>query len=187
MQSHKHSLYFIAIIPSSSAREELQRYKFIFKDEYGSKASLNSPPHITLHMPFRFPPKKEGKLLYHLGKVVEGIQPLEVKLDGFGAFGPRVIYVNVVSNPALNEVQQKVVETCRKDLKLMNANYRKQAFHPHITLAFRDLKKPAFAEAWARFKEEDYKASFMVNEILLMQHDGKMWQTHTRFSFTQEL
>ena len=46
-------LYFIAIVPPSPIYEEAFEQKVYFKTKYNSKASLNSPPHITLHMPFK--------------------------------------------------------------------------------------------------------------------------------------
>ena len=59
-------LYFLAIIPPSPFYDEALRLKHYFKDEYNSKASLNSPPHITLHMPFEWKEKKEEMLIEKL-------------------------------------------------------------------------------------------------------------------------
>ena len=62
----KRKLYFIAIIPPSPVYEEALELKKYFKEQYGSKAALNSPPHITLHMPFLWNEEKEKKLTERL-------------------------------------------------------------------------------------------------------------------------
>ncbi|AEV34237.1 2'-5' RNA ligase [Owenweeksia hongkongensis DSM 17368] len=182
MPQKQHPLYFIAIIPTSSVREELQGLKELFRDKYSSKASLNSPPHITLHMPFKFSDKKKERMLKSLTNVAAHQERFEVELKNFSAFTPRVIYADIVENEALKELQRSIVEMCRVDLKLLNANYKNQAYHPHITLAFRDLKKPAFAEAWKEFENKKYNARFLVNSFSLLKHDGSKWSVDTEFS-----
>ena len=62
----KSQQYFIAIIPPSPIYEEALRLKEYFRDTYNSKASLNSPPHLTLHMPFRMKERKEAELVEKL-------------------------------------------------------------------------------------------------------------------------
>ena len=59
----KEALYFLAIIPPSPLYEEALELKNYFKENYQSKASLNSPPHITLHMPFQWKQEKEEDLV----------------------------------------------------------------------------------------------------------------------------
>lgn len=62
------------------------------------------------------------------------------------------------------------------ELNLFNADYKELAFHPHLTLAFRDLKKPEFYKAWEEFKDRKFNAGFVVNSISLLKHDGMQWQ-----------
>lgn len=181
MPAKQHPLYFLAIIPPSPIVEELQAFKEYFRDKYSSKASLNSPPHVTLHMPFRFSDKKKDRMVLSLEKVAASIHSFELELKDFAAFTPRVIYADVVQNMALAELQKSVVEACRLDLKLLNANYKDQAYHPHVTLAFRDLKKPAFAEAWKEFGSKKYNAHFLVKQFHLLKHDGAKWSVDTSF------
>lgn len=185
MPSKQHPLYFIAIIPPSPIKDELQAYKELFKDKYSSKASLNSLPHITLHMPFKYPDKKKDRMLKSLEKVSIQHKPFEIELKDFSAFTPRVIYADVVKNSSLIELQKSVTETCRLDLKLLNSNYKNQAYHPHITLAFRDLKKPAFTEAWQEFKDKKFSARFLVESFYLLKHNGSNWEIDASFSLAE--
>lgn len=183
MPKAQHPLFFIAIIPPPPLREMLMDYKKYFKDKYQSKASLNSPPHITLHMPFKYPEEKLLSKLSKLENMAANIQPFNIELDGFSAFLPRVIYTDVVPNQALNQLQLEVVEACKAYLKIDNANYRNQSFHPHITLAFRDLKKPAFFDAWKEFETKELHAAFQVEGFWVLKHNGKVWEGFKELKF----
>jgi 2'-5' RNA ligase len=174
--------YFIALIPPSPIFEEAIQLKGYFKEKYNSKASLNSPPHITLHMPFRWKEKKEEELTAKIHQFVKRFEPLKVCLDNFGAFPPRVIFMNVVADELLNQLQKGIQRFCKKELNLFNANYKEQAFHPHLTLAFRDLKKPVFKQAWEEFSHREFKAEFIADKIALLKHSGKIWQVYKEFT-----
>ncbi len=185
MDKNEEELYFIAIVPPSPLREEIQELKQYFGDTYNSKASLNSPPHITLHMPFRLKAKKEENLSKALSEFAQGQTPFEIKLKDFGAFPPRVVFVDVKENEALIELQAALNKTCRQQLNLHNANYKDRGFHPHITLAFRDLRKAKFLEAWQEFEHKSFEGSFAADNLTLLKHDGKRWQEFRAFDFTK--
>jgi 2'-5' RNA ligase len=177
------ALYFIAIIPPMQIRNEIQLLKEYFKDTYQSKAALNSPPHITLHMPFQWKEPKEEKLLSALKKFAAGKSEVEVQLNGFSCFAPRVIYVNVQESEPLHLLQTELHRYCKTELNLFNAQYRAMPFHPHITLAFRDLKKDKFERAWTEFKERTFTGDFVTNKITLLKHDGKTWNPFSDLDF----
>ena len=178
----KTKLYFIALIPPSPIYDEALEQKNYFKENYNSKASLNSPPHITLHMPFRWKEKKENELIQTVEEFVKSFEPIKVCLDNFSAFPPRVIFINVVKSEALDQLQKSIQRFCKKELNLFNANYKEQAFHPHLTLAFRDLKKPNFKKAWEEFEMKEYKAEFIADRIALLKHNGKIWEVFKEFN-----
>jgi 2'-5' RNA ligase len=173
--------YFIAIIPPSPVYEEALALKNYCKGKYHSKAALNSPPHITLHMPFLWQTEKENKLFQKLQAFFKNYSPIKVCLDNFGAFPPRVIFVNVAKSEALENFEKDIQRFCRKELNLFNARYKDEAFHPHITLAFRDLKKSEFKSVWEEFSAREYKAEFMADKIALLKHNDKFWEVFKEF------
>ncbi len=177
------SKYLIALIPPSPLVEEIQVLKHHFKDTYQSKASLNSPPHITLHMPFEWRDTKEEILIAALRKFVSGKTHFELQLQDFSRFAPRVIYLNVLESEPLRTLQSDLHSFCKTELNLFNARYRDLPFHPHITLAFRDLKKEKFEKAWAEFKEKNFAGNFIIEKITLLKHDGKVWNPYADFDF----
>lgn len=173
--------YFVAIIPPEPVYSQAAAFKEYFRDHYNSKASLNSPPHITLHMPFRWKAAKEEQLIEALGKFA-GAQPaFQITLNNFSCFEPRVMFIDVLKNEALDDLQRQLKRFCKQELNLFNADYKELAFHPHLTLAFRDLKKAAFYKAWDEFKEKKFEATVTIGTITLLKHDGKVWQVFKDF------
>ncbi|GAB4241077.1 MAG: 2'-5' RNA ligase family protein [Ekhidna sp.] len=173
---HLERLYFIAIIPPEKIREEITQLKVLMAERFNSKQALKSPPHITLHMPFKWKDKKLDQLQAAMQKLNDGFDPLDVELNGFNFFDPRVVYVDVAANAALEEAQKRVVDVCRKDLKLDNGNYKNRPFRPHMTIGFRDLRKEMFFEAKKYFQKRSFEAAFQAEAITLLKHDGSKWR-----------
>lgn len=174
-------LYFVAIIPPDPVLNDAQQLKKHFAQTYNSKAALRSPPHITLHMPFRYKVEKEKKITDSLEQITSEVAPFSIQINGFGAFDPRVIYLNVIRNESLVHLQRQVGQTMKKTLNIHNANYKDRVFNPHLTVAFRDLRKPAFHEAWKVFKEKPYDTGFTTSAFSLLKHDGQSWQVFKSF------
>lgn len=175
------SKYFIALVPPSPIYEQVQHWKEYFKVEFNSKAAFNSPPHITLHMPFEWKSTKESKLIEELSSFAQSQKSFEIELKNFGCFEPRVIYIQVMENKELRTLQSALTRFCKTELNLFNANRLDQPYHPHLTVAFRDLKKALFPQAWAFVKDLDFQAQFSCQELVLLKHDGKVWQPEKTF------
>ncbi len=111
------------------------------------------------------------------------VQPFRLQLENFGAFPPRVIFIDLQHSEPLFTLQQELLRYCKRELNLFNANYKDQPFHPHVTLAFRDLKKPVFAQAWGEFESREFSGSFQVSDIHLLKHNGKTWDTFQQIPF----
>lgn len=177
----KRGQYFIGIVPPSPVFEEALAMKEFFKQQYGSKAALNSPPHITLHMPFFWKEEKEEMLAEKLRAFSKKYDPLKICMDNFSSFPPRVIFMNVAESDILSALQKDLHRFFKRELNIFNANYRELPFHPHLTLAFRDLKKPQYHQAWEEFSKKEYKAEFVADKIVLLKHNGKSWDILKEF------
>lgn len=173
-------LYFIAIVPHEETRALIQSFKLDISERFSSKAALNSPPHITLHMPFRLPDKKFPRLETILTKIAEGTSDFIIQLKNFGCFPPRVIFVSVLENEELEILQRNVLKDMKK-LNLFNGNYKDRPFHPHITIGFRDLRPTFFKKAWDEYKDLQLDLSFKVSHITLLKHNGKSWDIKKEF------
>jgi 2'-5' RNA ligase len=177
------SRYFIAIVPPPPVFEEVQGLKNYFKEQYQSGAALNSPSHITLHRPFLWSNKGEVFLISSLTDFSITQQPIILELSNFSSFPPRVIFTVVSENEKLKKLQSELDQFCKTTLHLFNAGYNDLSYRPHLTLAFRDLRKPMFARAWEEFKDRKFEASFPVDKINLLRHNGDRWEPYRDFHF----
>ncbi|HEY5746715.1 MAG TPA: 2'-5' RNA ligase family protein [Chryseolinea sp.] len=183
--SKEEKLYFIAIIPPAPIYEVALEQKEYFKTHYNSKASLNSPPHITLHMPFKWKEREEDELRDQLLHFSRNTPAVPVKLENFSSFPPRVIFINVVLSQELDNLQKSLHRFCKRVLNLFNANYKELPFHPHVTLAFRDLKKPNYQRAWEEFQQKNFEAEFVADKMALLKHDGRVWKVYEEFKLQE--
>ncbi len=178
-------LYFIALVPPEPVFSEALAVKQEMAEKYGTKAALNSPPHITLHMPFRMKEAKEELLTGKLKEVVEGVESFEIHLDGYGAFEPRVIYIDVKKTESLSGLYHKVRKTMQRFLHMDNADWKNRGFHPHLTVAFRDLKKPLFKAAWNEFRDKVFSGSWKAGQVMLLKHNGSNWEIYREFPLSK--
>lgn len=177
------SLYFVALVPPEPLFTAVKKLKEEVRDRFGSKAALRSPPHITLHMPFPFREDRQEHIVHLLEWFALNQQSFLVRHHGMGAFEPRVIFVNVDLSGELAVLRHGLVNTMRRALKLENADYKNQGFHPHMTIAFRDLRKPLFREAWRQYQHLPFEAEWHCHSLCLMKHDGEQWQQYRTFTF----
>ena len=161
----------------------LEQWKLHFREQHGCVAALRSPPHLTLRMPFYWRDKKTKHLEDALDKIAQVQAPFDVHLNGFGAFPPRVIFARVEDNAELMAFQAAVVRMNRTELNLDAADYKNRPFHPHMTVAFRDLKKRDFLMAWNHMRTQVLQLSFAATSLCLLRHDGKKWRIRDRFYF----
>lgn len=187
MKSNKDnlSLYFIALIPKDPHQSELMELKHWVFEDVGSKGALRSPAHITLLMPFKWRQEKEPLLFESLDKLASSMAPFNIELLNFNCFEPRVIYVDVKNNDTLTEVKTQVVKMAKQELKLTFLKDLR-GFLPHITIAFRDLKKAQFYQLWQQLKTKEFKANFEASSLALLKHNGKRWDVCKEFQFIQE-
>lgn len=176
-------IYFIALIPPSPLKDEIQELKLEVKQKFNSSHSLNAPPHITLLSPFRLEDQNTEKLDQLIQDFSQEIKPFEVRLNDFSTFPPRVIFIDVVQSPKLMDIQKKLEELARKNADLFNYNYAERPYHPHLTLAFKDLTKSNFYRAWKEFEDRTFEASFTADALHILKHTGENWKVIRRFLF----
>ena len=112
-------LYFIALIPPTPLRDQIQDIKLEVKDKFNSSHSLNAPPHITLLSPFRMDEEQEDQLDSLLDVFAQGFHPFNVQLKDFSTFPPRVVFIDVIKSPALIELQEKLETLARSKPEML--------------------------------------------------------------------
>lgn len=167
-------MYFIALVLPTQINEEILKWKMFMKDRYDCVVALRSPAHVTLVPPFWMSENLEHALKDAIRQFSRHQVSLEINLKNFAAFKPRVIYVDVIPTPHLQTLYDQLHEYLIAS-DLFPVKKEDHSFHPHVTVATRDLHKRAFNEAWEIFKKENYKASCRINGISLLKHNQKKW------------
>jgi 2'-5' RNA ligase len=178
------SRFFIALLPPIALREEINAFKHYFSEVYQSHAALRSPPHVTLQPPFEWEKREIEHLSESLTHFSRGFEPLRMALDGFSAFKPRVIYIQVQPDPQLSALQHSLNSHLAQNFQLIHAPSQSRPFTPHLTVAFRDLSKENFYRAWQEFEHKKIFYKFSVPSLTLLRHNGKQWTIEREFPFT---
>lgn len=179
--------FFIALLPPQKVQEEATKIKQYFADVYHSEAALKSPPHITLQPPFEWELKDLSTLEENLQQFCQSQGSIPMILDGFAVFKPHVIYINVLKTPELLTVQKNLMADLESALGIVHEVSKNRPFAPHLTVAFRDLTKPNFRQAWAEFQNKKLYFKFTVNQLTLLVHNGKIWKVYKEFIFANKL
>jgi 2'-5' RNA ligase len=176
------SLYFIAILPAEELRKEVTAFENYMAVNYFSKAALSSPPHITLFPPFHRDEQDEKTMSNSLSTFANRQQSFEISLNGFNCFKPSVIFIKPENNEPLNSLHSRLLLHLKSTVSLQDAQ-NERPYHPHMTIAARDLKKNFFYEAWEEFREKEFKRTFEVKSLFLLKHNGKYWDVLGEYLF----
>lgn len=191
----KSARFFVALLPPQSVQNAITAIKQEIGLRFGSRAALKSPPHITLQPPFEWSLERLGELQHHLYTFAHQQPSIPVVLEGFSAFPPRVIYVDVHQTAAVMAVQPALVAYLETHFGLCEG-YREPGsdhrpapwpFTPHATVGFRDLTPDAFHQAWAEFEHRPFSADFEVTTLTLLRHDGQKWQVFSEFPLNSSI
>lgn len=177
------SRFFVALLPPQDIQDYANQIKQYFADRYASSGALNSPPHITLQPPFEWANANLPMLEASLQEFANGQQPVAITLQGFDAFAPHVIYINVVKSQELLSLQTDLMAYTERNLEIGDKVSKTRPFAPHITVAFRDLKKQNFKAAWPEFEKRQLHFEFIADKLTLLLHDGKRWNIKSEFGF----
>ncbi|MBW4603803.1 MAG: 2'-5' RNA ligase family protein [Calothrix sp. FI2-JRJ7] len=177
------SRFFIALIPPQHILDYVNQVKQYFADNYNSRSALKSPPHITLQPPFQWHEGNVTQLEEHLKNFASNRTGVPVILNQYGAFPPRVIYIDVINTPELIALQSDLI-TYMESIGIYDPNTKTRTFTPHMTVAFRDLTKQNFKVAWQEFEHRQINFEFGADNICLLLHDGKRWNVLSKFQFS---
>ena len=172
----KENLYFIAVIPPGDICREIEIFKRDFAERFAAKEALKNVAHITLKAPFKLPVEQHGRLAEWFNNLSIEEVPFGLRLKDFDCFIDNlVIFIKPEPNILLTTLQKSIIRQFVPAFPNIRVSRLELKFHPHITVAYRDLTAGQFADAWSEYRNKKYAASFMVNEFYLLQHDTKRW------------
>lgn len=166
--------YFIAILPPPDFLQQVHELKLKIREEFGVKYALKSPPHVTLRMPFLYNELKEERLVGFLSSFAEDYSPFQLQVKGTDQFRRRVIFLDIHAGEDLFQMQKALRIFCKRNLHLKD-ELSDLSFHPHMTVAFRDVKKHQFEAVLNRVQEQGLVANFWVKSFFLLKHENGVW------------
>jgi 2'-5' RNA ligase len=181
-QSSGAKMYFLAVVLPQAIDEKVLRYKQQMRETYGCKVGLKSPAHITLAPPFWMDEAKEAALVQDIASLARSLSAFSLTTANFSAFKPRSIFVALEENETLHSLKKMSDAFFRG--KDYNMKVESRPFHPHITIATRDLHKKDFWEAWPQFEKERLIESAAITGLSLLKHNGQKWDVHYTAPFT---
>lgn len=171
-------LYFLALIPPPEIEAEVNHFKSIASQKFGSSHALKSPAHITLIPPFWWQEARLEHIVVVLQQQLIRSKQFEIELNGFACFKPRVIYIDVMPNSDLSRQHLLLKELFKRQWSLEPE--RRTHYRPHMTVAFKDLSKSSFFRAWDYFRSQDYRRRFTVDSIYILVHLYGRWSVRSQ-------
>lgn len=186
MSAPEKTLWFVAIIPPESVAREIREVQNEIAARFGPHRAMRLPPHITLEAPFRLPNEEATELLGALKKFFSQKFDITIELRNFGAFRHDVVFIEVVPNLVLLEMQATLSRYLRDTKHLIHEAPFHEGYTPHLTIANRDVKDYQFHALWHEFNTRKFYARWDVEHITLLRHSDKVWQQHAQFSLKEK-
>lgn len=171
-------MYYLALVCPPDIDARVLALKHWLQQRFGCRNALRSPAHITLIPPFWWSDGQQAELQKAVLSFFSNIPPLVIQLNGFSHFKRRVLFIDVAPQPQLGSLRKQLENHLLQQLPgSIRANDR--PFHPHVTLATRDLNTEAFQQAWQRLGNEPFEMQFTANSITLLRLGPQRWEVNT--------
>ncbi len=186
MKEVKADRYFIAWIPSYRVKSKIQNLKALLQIKFGINKSMNAPPHLTLIKPFELGQNELEHLQHVLCTFCKLQDPFEFKMQGLGSFGQHVLYVHLDQTDALLKFRE-ALRLVLKETTHLSEDTLHPDFHPHITLATKDLKPSLFSPVWAFLLQKIISEKCTLANICLLHYQNNQWQVIRKFNLKKQL
>ena len=172
----------IAIVLPEPVHTEIRQEQLYIAKTWGPKHALRTPPHITIIPPMALKPEEVPLIHSMAAAIAQNFSSFSMRLNGFGAFKPRVIFVHPEKSDALHGLQATWEHAIKQKLPHALANYPDRPYHPHVTLAHKDVRREQFDKMWEHFGAKPYHASFHVTSFCILDHTADGWVVERTFA-----
>lgn len=178
------SLYFIAFLPPPTLSDKIDEERNRFASKYQSYHALKTIPHITLQSPFKRPAAFEVEMHLQLEDFFKTISPFTIELNGYGNFQKqnKVIFITVEKSKEILTLHKNFVFTLRNQLQFSDRE-TSYMYHPHITMAQKDLSAENFYTALIDYEAKPFKENFTVSKAMMFKHNFRTWELLSVFPF----
>jgi len=175
--------FFVALLPPSEVADYADGVIQELGDRYQTRTA-KAPPHITLQPPFEWSLERSPELTERLEAFARGRSPVPITLNGFGAFRPRVLFIDVLRSPELMTLQAELMQHLEDTLDIVDVKNKHRGFSPHMTVASRNMSPAVFRNAWEDLQPRTPKFEFLCDRLTLLIHQGKCWEVQNHVSLS---
>ena len=167
-------MYFIALVLPPMLNDKVLSLKNFMAERYGCRVALKSPAHITLVPPFWMAEEKDADLRSAIDRLSASMSSFDINTEDFSSFPPKTIFIRLSENMQLSALKS-TSDVFFRSQPAFGISPEARPFHPHITIATRDLYKKDFHEAWPLFRQKVFRESWQAEGISLLKHNKKNW------------
>jgi 2'-5' RNA ligase len=141
------------------------------------------PPHATLKSPFQATRKQAGKLMSVLRAFTNDAQSGKVRIDRFGHFTERVLYLDLMPESSARQTVDSLTEILNK-LEWLTLDEHDKHVLLHSTIA-RARSDAEFEQIWS-YLQENYQPNLQMSfdNISVLKLDTANDQWHVDEAFT---
>lgn len=177
-------IYLLAIIPPHELSREIHQIRLLCSEKFGVLKALKPPVHISMYRPFRLEEEFEDNFIHIIQSATAEQVVFEQKIEDFEAFNNHAIVLRALLNPGILKLYT-IISTIMKDKGIDKHPTDIFPFHPHLTIAYRDIKPEVFPLIWKDYKNKKYNASFKADYLSLLKHDGNQWLVIKNYPFRE--
>ena len=103
-----------------------------------------------------------------------------MRVKGVDTFGKRVIFLDIKAEQDLYTFQSDLKKFLKTQVHLPD-ELSDRNYHPHMTVAFKDLKRQIFEAVFQEVKEAKLESEFQISELTLLKRLNGKWSPHMNF------
>lgn len=174
--------FFIALLLPPSVQDAARDVIEQLSDRYHTRTA-RVVPHITLQPPFLWKLEQRDRLYRVLSDFAPNHPPVPIRLSGFAAFAPRVLYIHVEKTAGLMQLQAALMQHLQ-DLAIEDSIAKKRGFTPHVTVASRNLTRQTFEAARLELQETSFEEQFTCDRLTLLIYKNNRWHIDREYELS---
>lgn len=171
----------IAILPPEDYSLFVRKQEIYLAKKYDTIQGLLQPPHVTVKWPFSV--DSIWQFDDYCKSLANDITPFEVRIEGYGFFEPKVIFLKVLPSDELVKLHLRILSDLRGKFGIEKNKFEGATQQFHTTLAYSDISEANFHKAKQELENvERPEWSFTFDSIGLFRFSGEEWLVHKKYN-----
>jgi len=139
--------------------------------KFGLCWGLKQSPHITIKAPFDT--DKIEPFVDYLNSLAARTKPFEIKLEGFGYFEPKVIFLDVKENLKLKQLHFSILNYMKEKFKIEPHEFEGYNVKFHSAVALEDVSEEKFFQGKKYLKKYNPRFKFTAKTFGIFYYLGE--------------